>query len=52
MDVVFRLVLFRSVHPGAAVLIGPMLICAPSALSRALTMRVAAWLRADLEVTP
>jgi hypothetical protein len=28
-DVVFQLVLYRSVHPGAAVLIGPILICFP-----------------------
>jgi hypothetical protein len=39
-DVVFQLVLYRSVHPGAAVLIGPILICFPYALSRALTTRV------------
>jgi hypothetical protein len=43
LDVVFQLVLYRSVHPGAAVLIGPILICAPYALSRALTRRVAGW---------
>jgi hypothetical protein len=41
LDLVFQLVLYRSVHPGAALLIGPILICAPYALSRALTNRVA-----------
>jgi hypothetical protein len=41
LDLVFQLVLFRSVHPGAALLVGPILICAPYALSRALTNRVA-----------
>jgi hypothetical protein len=37
MDIVFQLVLYRSVHPGAAVVIGPILICFPYAVSRALT---------------
>jgi hypothetical protein len=41
MDIVFQLVLYRSVHPGAALLVGPILICFPYALSRALTTRVA-----------
>jgi len=41
MDIVFQLVLYRSVHPGAALLVGPILICFPYALSRALTNRVA-----------
>ncbi len=40
MDIVFQLVLYRSVHPGAAVVIGPILICFPYAVSRALTTRV------------
>jgi hypothetical protein len=43
LDVVFQLVLYREVHPGAALLIGPILICAPYALSRALTTRLARW---------
>jgi hypothetical protein len=41
LDVVFQLVLYREVHPGAALLIGPILICTPYALSRALTNRLA-----------
>ncbi len=41
LDVVFQLVLYHSVHPGAALLVGPILICFPYALSRALTARVA-----------
>ena len=45
LDVVFQLVLYGEVHPGAAVLIGPVLICVPYALSRALTNRVAGRLR-------
>ena len=41
LDLVFQLVLYRSVHPGAALVVGPILICAPYAISRALTTRVA-----------
>ena len=41
MDVVFQLVIYRSVHPGAALVVGPILICFPYAMSRALTTRLA-----------
>jgi hypothetical protein len=41
MDVVFQLILYRPVHPGAALLVGPLFICFPYALSRALTTRLA-----------
>ena len=41
LDIVFQLFLYRSVHPGAALVVGPILIAAPYALSRALTTRVA-----------
>ncbi|MGO9375393.1 MAG: hypothetical protein ACLQBD_25340, partial [Syntrophobacteraceae bacterium] len=37
MDVVFQLVLYREVHPGAALVVGPILTCLPYGLSRALT---------------
>jgi hypothetical protein len=40
LDVVFQLVLYGAVHPGAALLVGPVLICLPYALSRALTTRL------------
>ena len=40
MDIVFQLVLYRSVHPGAALVVGSILICLPYAVSRALTRRV------------
>ena len=40
-DVFFQLVLYREVHPGAALLIGPILICTPYAITRALTNRLA-----------
>ena len=41
LDIVFQFVLYRAVHPGAALVIGPILICSPYALSRALTTRLA-----------
>ena len=40
MDIVFQLILYRSVHPGPAVVVGPLFICVPYAVSRALTTRV------------
>jgi hypothetical protein len=43
LDVVFQLVLYRAVHPGPALLIGPILICFPYVASRALTNRLASW---------
>jgi hypothetical protein len=43
LDIVFQFVLYGSVHPGAAVLIGPILICAPYAIARAVTRRAAGW---------
>ena len=44
LDVIFQLVLYREVHPGAALLIGHILICIPYSLSRALTTGAARWL--------
>jgi hypothetical protein len=41
MDVVFQLVLYRFVHPDVALLIWPLFICVPCALSGALRTRVA-----------
>jgi hypothetical protein len=41
LDVVFQWVLYRSVHPGAALLVGPILVGGPYVLSRALTNRLA-----------
>ncbi len=41
LDVVFQLILYHSVHPGAALIVGPILICLPYALSRALTTQLA-----------
>ena len=40
LDVVAQFLIFRQVHPGAALLIGPLLITAPYAFTRAVTNRV------------
>jgi hypothetical protein len=41
LDVVFQLVIYKAVHPGAALVVGPILFCVPYALSRVLTTRLA-----------
>jgi hypothetical protein len=41
LDVVAQFLIFQQVHPGAALLIGPLLIGAPYAFARAVTNRVA-----------
>ena len=43
LDVISQLIIFRMVHPGAALLIGPVLIALPYASSRALANRMARW---------
>jgi len=40
LDVIFQIVLYQEVHPGAALLVGPILICTPYALSIGLTTRL------------
>jgi len=46
LDLVYQVVVERAVHPGAALLVGPVLICAPYALARALSNRAARGLAA------
>ena len=41
LDALAQLLIYGQVHPGAALVIGPVLICLPYALARALTNRVA-----------
>lgn len=41
LDAVAQLLIYRQVHPGAAVVIGPVLICLPYAVARALANRLA-----------
>ena len=41
LDVVFQLIIYRVVHPAAALLVGPILICIPYTVSRSVTRRMA-----------
>jgi hypothetical protein len=41
LDAVAQLLIYGEVHPGAALVVGPVLICIPYAVARALTNRVA-----------
>ena len=47
LDAVAQLLIYGQVHPGAALVIGPVLIGLPYAASRALTNRVARLVRRD-----
>jgi len=41
LDILSQFLIFREIHPGAAILLGPVLIGTPYALSRALSGRIA-----------
>ena len=41
LDILSQFLIFREIHPGAAILLGPVLIGVPYALSRALSGRIA-----------
>jgi hypothetical protein len=47
LDAVAQLLIYGQVHPGAALVIGPVLICIPYAVARALTNRVARLMQRD-----
>jgi hypothetical protein len=40
LDVIFQFIIFDAVHPGAALLLGPVLIAVPYAVSRSLTTQI------------
>ncbi len=40
LDAIAQILIYREVHPGAALLVGPVLICVPYAVARALSNRV------------
>ncbi|MBO9512498.1 MAG: hypothetical protein J7549_00155 [Variovorax sp.] len=44
-DVIAQLLIYGRVYPGAAVVLGPVLICLPYAMARALTLRAMRLLR-------
>jgi hypothetical protein len=43
LDMISQFLIFRFVHPGAALLLGPVLIALPYALSRSMAHRIAQW---------
>ena len=45
LDAVVQLLIYKQIHPGAAVVIGPLLVCFPYASARGLTARLARWLK-------
>lgn len=49
LDAIAQLLIYRQVHPGAAVVIGPVLICLPYAIARALSNRVIRLIRRSRE---
>lgn len=51
VDLAVQALIFHTVHPGAALILGPLLIALPYALSRALTNRVVRWRRAHLHTS-
>jgi hypothetical protein len=49
LDAVAQLLIFRQIHPGAALVVGPVLIASPYAVARALSNR---WARRRARNTP
>lgn len=41
LDIISQMLIFREIHPGAALLVGPVLIAVPYSISRAFTNRIA-----------
>lgn len=41
LDVISQVLIFREIHPGAALVLGPVLIAAPYSISRSFTNRIA-----------
>ena len=41
LDLAFQRILYGAVHPGAALVVGPILVCVPYGVARALTARLA-----------
>jgi hypothetical protein len=47
VDAVAQLLIYQRVHPGAALVVGPVLICVPYASARGLTARLARWIKQE-----
>ena len=51
LDAVAQLLIYKQIHPGAALVIGPVLVCGPYASARSLTARLARRLKPPRSVT-
>ena len=51
LDAVAQWLIYKQIHPGAALVIGPFLVGGPYALARSLTARLAGWLKPQRSVT-
>ena len=51
LDAVVQWLIYKQIHPGAALVIGPFLVGGPYALARGLTTRLAQWLKPPRSVT-
>jgi hypothetical protein len=47
LDIISQFLIFREIHPGAALLLGPALIGVPYALARAFANRITRWRKRD-----
>jgi hypothetical protein len=51
LDVISQLLILRTVHPAAAVLLGPVLIGMPYAVAHAIANRIAQWRAGPVPIT-
>ena|SRR5690348_3831790 len=52
LDLISQILIFREIHPGAALLLGPVLIATPYSISRSLTNWIASQRRRQVEANP
>jgi hypothetical protein len=50
LDAVAQLLIYKQIHPGPALVVGPFLICLPYASARGLTLRLARWVKRERSV--
>jgi hypothetical protein len=50
LDAVAQLLIYGQIHPGAALVVGPVLVCGPYAVARGLTLRLARWVQPQRSV--
>ena len=52
LDLISQILIFREIHPGAALLLGPVLIATPYSISRSLTNRIVSRRTRQVEANP